>query len=461
MVFVITACGGNTTTTVSAGATSNTATAGGSATTEASSAPASLPADAPVLKVGALVSLNAVIGVEIKKWLNLFAKLYNDAGGWKIGDTAYKVQIMIYDAGAGDPATTRAAAEKAVLQDGVKYMICDWGDVPTETITITEPNKVLWMGLDFTDATVDPKLQYSVRAQGLFFAQGLFNYIEQDYMKQGAKSVLVVCPDSQMGKVGAQLVGASAKVTGMQVLDPVFFTANTTDFAPIATKIMNAKPDAVFLSYVGGDQVINIEGALKDVGYKGKILPGNIDPTTLAGCVKRVGAEYMEGQESGYYDPKGIETSPKIVNYIAAYEAEYGTWHPEGCFWIGPWFLFEDAINGTQSTDVDTLIKYLKSSNHGVQTMTGYTQLFARPDISNFSTIDSAPGHYVGVVHNGQFVYHSTIACKDQYLASVIDYGLQNVYMKYWDQYGKPTFPDQPSRYDFSDVTATPVTPAP
>jgi len=388
----------------------------------------------------------------MKKWLELFAKLYNDAGGWKIGDATYKVRPMFYDTGVWDATKSRAAVEKAVLQDKVKYLVCNWGDVPAETVSVTEPNKVLWLGLDFTDDTVKPTLQYAIRAQGLFFAQGLFYYICQDYIKQGAKSVLVVCPDTQQGHVGAQLVGATATTTGLKVLDPVFFSADTTDFSPIATKIASQKPDAVFFSYVAGASLVNAIGALKDAGWKGFILPGELDGETLKNLVARVGKEYTEGMETGSYDPRNVEKDERTVKYIETYQQLYGDWHSEGCFWVGPWFIFEDAVNATQSTDVDTLVAYLKDSKHGVKTLTGYSQLFARPDLENYKTVDSAPGHYIGVVRDGKFEYLSTIACKDQYLSSILVYGLKDVYQKYWDQYGYPTFPDQPARLDFSDL---------
>ena len=97
------------------------------------------------------------------------------------------------------------------------------------------------------------------------------------------------------------------------------------------------------------------------------ILPGELDNQTLENCIKRVGKEYMEGMQTGSYDPVGVETDPQIVKYIDAYKAKYGDWYSAGCFWVGPWFIFEDAVNATQSTDVDTLVAYLQDSKKGVQ----------------------------------------------------------------------------------------------
>lgn len=71
------------------------------------------------------------------------------------------------------------------------------------------------------------------------------------------------------------------------------------------------------------------------------------------------------------------------------------------------------------------------------QTLTGHSQLFARPDIQNFKTVDSAPGHYIGVVRDGKFAYSSTIACKDQYLSSILEAGC---YIGY-DNFGNLGYP--------------------
>jgi len=406
-----------------------TACSGGSTTTTAPTATSAASQPQQTMKVGALLNLSSVEGVEMQKWLNLFAKQYNDAGGWKIGGVSYKVQPMIYDCGTGDSAKARAAVEKAVLQDGVKYIVATWQSVPSVDITVTEPNKVLWMGVDFTNSTVDAKLNYTVRAQGLYYAQALFYYVALDAVARGCKKAIIVDPDTQQGKAGDTLAGASASMAGMQVAPPINYEASTTDFGPIATKIMSTGADCVFLAYMSADAIINTIGALKDAGYKGWIYPGNQNPTILAQCVKKVGVEYMEGLECAFYDPHGLTQDPKIISLMNAYAKEYGDWHSEGCFWIGPWFFFEDAVNNTQSTDVEVITKYLKNSKKGVATLEGYSQLLARPDLGiNDKTIDAAPGHYLGVIKNGAFEPKGVISVKDQYLVSVKVYGLVDVF---------------------------------
>ena len=404
-----------------------------------------------VLKIGSLVPLNLKEGVEIQKWMNLFAKIYNEQGGWQIGNEKYKVEINIYDH-AMDPAKMRSAAEKAVLQDGNKFLLNNWSDNQAQTVTITEPNKVLVLAGGFTPDLAKPNLQYYIRTSGVFFGSGSPYVIQRDYVARGGKTDIMVTSDTEMGHFGAKLWAAPAKLAGLNILPDVFFNPDTVDFGPIATKVKSYNPDVVELPFVSGDTVTNIISALKDVGFKGMVYPGNLVPYTLENAVKKVGKEYLEGMEVQVFDPRGIMKNPKILALYDRYTKEYGEFRTEGCWWVGGWFFFEDAVNATKSIDIDVLRNYLFNSKKGVATLEGYSQLFARPDLQNFRTIEVAPGHPVGMIKNGKLVPIKPVSVKDQYLVAVKCYNLVDIYQKYWDQYGYPKFPDEPSLFDFADL---------
>jgi hypothetical protein len=56
------------------------------------------------------------------------------------------------------------------------------------------------------------------------------------------------------------------------------------------------------------------------------------------------------------------------------------------------------------------------------------------------------------MIQDGKIVASTIVSVKDQYLVSIKAYGLADVYQKYWEQYGKPQFPEEPSLLDFADV---------
>jgi ABC-type branched-subunit amino acid transport system substrate-binding protein len=406
-----------------------------------------------ILKIGSLVHLQSPEGVEIQKWMKLFAKNYNDRGGWNIGGVRYRVEPLMYDCGMRDVNKSRAGAERAALKDGVKYLICDWMDIPSAVSTITEPNKVLYLALDFTESTVNPKLNYTFRTLGLYFTRYLAYRIAKDYKAKGAKTVVIVNPDNEKGIAGERMFAASDKAAGLEVVGTVRHPMDTVDYSPIATKIVSFRPDFVDFAMCSGNEISLMIAALKDAGFKGFVFPGGaFSPTILENTVKKVGKEYLEGWETTCFDPWGIQKDPKMVALMDAYVKEYGTWRSEGCFYVISWFMFEDAVNTTQSTDVEVLRKYLQNSKKGIMTLTGYNQLFARPEIGNYKTIDAAPSHFLGVIKDGKIVSADTLPVKDQYLSSIMTYGLVDVYQKYWNQYGYPAFPPEKSEFDFDKL---------
>ena len=404
------------------------------------------------LKVAILANLKSPQGVEMQKWIELFAKVYNEKGGWQIGGEKYLVKAMVYDCGYNDVSKTRSAMERATLQDGVKFIVASWEDVAEESVVIGEANKTVWMGTSWTNGTVDPKYKYEVRGMGIFFGLGLPYHLQRDAKLKGAKTDLIVNPDTQMGKAGTALWSGAARVAGLQVLDPIYFNTSTTDFGPLATKVKNINPDFVEIPYNDPEQIPNLMSALKDVGFKGMINPGDVTPYTLDNTVKKVGKQFVEGWECIYFDPKDFNKDPEMVGLMDRYIKEYKEWHNEGCHWIQPWFLFQDAVNSTQSVDVDTIVKYLRNSKKGVKTIFGYDQLVARPDLNNYATVDAAADIYVSVVKDGKLVPLKTVPAKDQYLISIKAMGLTPIYKKYWQEYGKPTFPQKPSLYDYADM---------
>ncbi len=404
------------------------------------------------LKIGVAVPFQMPEGIEIKKWMDLFAKLKNEDGGWKIGNDTYQVQMIVEDSGFFDAAKSRSAVEKLVLQDNVKYLVSDWGDIAAQTATITEPNKVLKIGMDFTDSTVAPKYNYMIRGSGTYFGQAMNYILQKDAAAKGVKTYQVVGSDDMQAKVGIQQITLTAKLAGLECLTPLIFTPDTVDFGPLATKIKNLNPQAVDLGAVTLANRLNLMSSLLDAGYKGVIMPGQLTQDAVNNMVKKIGKEPVEGMETGCFDPRGIIKDPAILSLIDSYIKEYGTFQTDGCRWVTPWFLFEDAVNHTQSVDVDVLVRYLQSSKSAMQTLTGYCQLLARPDLQNLKTIDSAVGTFIGTIQDGKIVASTIVSVKDQYLVSIKAYGLADVYQKYWEQNGKPQFPEEPSLLDFTDV---------
>ncbi len=59
---------------------------------------------------------------------------------------------------------------------------------------------------------------------------------------------------------------------------------------------------------------------------------------------------------------------------------------------------------------------------------------------------------YIAVIKDCKLTPSKGVSVKDQYLVSIEAMGLTHVYKKYREQYGKPTFPQQPALFDFADM---------
>jgi hypothetical protein len=244
-------------------------------------------------------------------------------------------------------------------------------------------------------------------------------------------------------------------MAGLKMFDPIFFGMDTVDYGPIATKVKSLNVDYVDLGVSVGDQVVSLISALKDAGWKGFIFPGaGINPTTFNNIVKRVGS-YFDGSEMLFTDPRFIPivaNDPEMKALIDRYTKEYGEFHTEGCLWLSAWFTLKDAMMAAQSVDPTVLKDFIAKGQLTPLTLTGYCVLFARPDINQLRAVDGCTAAGRGVVKNGKLEYLGQMTAKDNYIATIKLHKQQDVYQKYWDKYGKPKFPNEPSTLDFPDL---------
>lgn len=408
-----------------------------------------------VLKMGFMGALTIKEGVEIQKWHNLFAKMLNEQGGLSAGGKKYKIEFYTYDTGFEDPAKTTTAVQKAISQDKVTMIVDNLFAASSITNIYTDPKKVLTFGGGITDDMVSPRFQYFFRHTGGFFIAGTSYVIAHDFYKLGARTAIVCTIDNENGRVTAKNYGEAHKLAGLKELPPIFFATDTVDYGPIATKVKNLNVDMVDFGISAGAQAVNLLTALKDVGWKGYLAPGTNLPTDVVeGITAKVG-NYWDGAESIYLDPRGIPVvmaNPQMKALMDRYVKEYGEFVPDGCFWVGGWFILMDAIKATNSVDTTVLKDYLAKGPKPTLTFGGYTQLLARPDLKQYRTVDGGPGSGRGVIKNGKLVYLDMLTLKDQYLVTIKLHNLVDVYQQYWDKYGKPAFPPEKNIFDYADL---------
>lgn len=387
-----------------------------------------MAAPAKTLKVGNTVPMKAKEGIQIKKWLEMFAERLNAAGGLVVKGQRYKVQIISYDDGYSAD-TGRAAAERLIYQDKVKHIICQWGSAPiVATLGVAEPNKVLMICNGMTEKTMDPKWHYVYRAPSLFWINGQqVEYVNQ-FRKRGLPMTLVMInPDDVTGRGATKKNTLFYKNLGVKILDTLFWKRGTTDYTPFATKIKSLNPGFVDTGTTpAGAPSLLLAKALYEVGYKGGKIFNNIAGTWKE-IIDKVGPEAIEGAVCGFKDPRQYRTDKKwVLELCDAYEKKYGVWETDAVNWIAGWFVFMAAVNKANSLDVDDLAKALDGLE--VECLDCKRRFVARPDKKNPRTCDSVPQQMPGVVKNGKFQLMKIMSIDENYEKTIKAFGLEKVY---------------------------------
>lgn len=426
--------------------TSGSGTTNGSSATTTPSSTESTPGgsgETKTLKIAASVSLNGAMGIASKNWLELYAKLTNDAGGLKIGSDTYMIEFIIYD-DQGDPTKSADNCKRAILEDGVKFWLANQAASPSMEIAITDPAKVINIGYDMTGAGAKPEVAYYWTVGG-FFNSGLMYRVQKDVVAEGVKSYVSVKPDNEMGRFADMNLSNVWKLSGPDVkaLDTIFVNPATVDFSAVATKAISSNPDCIDLAYLGliPNAVPQMYRALADAGFKGIILPGIMSQDELDQLVQVVGKEVVEGGECPSYDTTD-QTDPRMRSFLDAYEQTYGGADITTTNVMDEMLVLEDALIRAGSIDPDAVKAALDEGNHPVQSLLGKIQLFARAEIDPSRASSAGGSNPIARIVDGKLTNFSFATVKDQYLVTIAANNLVEVYKPYWEQYGYPVFPE-------------------
>ena len=271
------------------------------------------------LKIGALVTISgagASWGQNMLRAAEMAAEDVNSKGGLKVGDTAYKVEIIPYDDGyKSNEAVT--AANRLVFEDKVKYIVGTVGSAPILAIQpITEKNGVITLTLGFTSKALMPEKPFTFRPN---LTTGEISQPQIDWIvkSQGLKTVGALFPNDETGQQIAKDVAKAYKKAGA-VMTTEFFGRDRVDFIPLLTKLLAAGVDAIELdgnSPVTAGQIVQ---QARDVGFEGIIIrtggPATQDIINVAG---KAAAE-------GLFVHSGIDLAiPGVAAYQARYEKTY------------------------------------------------------------------------------------------------------------------------------------------
>jgi branched-chain amino acid transport system substrate-binding protein len=205
-------------------------------------------------------------GLAMKTSMEFVATRHNDAGGLPVGDKKCKVNVVTVDAQCS--AAGGAAASNYLASQNVKILI---GPVCSPETTGFQPlsnrHKQIFFNSSYKADSIGPDWPY-----GFHMHQGP-KVFGPTIIKAGAdrfkfKTAIIMGPNDQGGTDSGNQSTAIYRELGVKA-EPEWYQRGTTNFGPIAARIMAQNPDIVELAAMPPPDVTNFVRQLTQAGYAG------------------------------------------------------------------------------------------------------------------------------------------------------------------------------------------------
>jgi len=369
--------------------------------------------EAKTLKIGCTLPLNLGMGIETKKCLDVIVPAFNKAGGLTVGGQRYNIDLIVYD----DKYTAdggKAAVERLVYQDKVKFMVCQIGSAPILAgLPLTEENKIPTFCGGLSPKILAPTNHYVVRTSVVSTLDpSVHAYVVSKYPHM--KTLVLLSPDDESGRAQSAAAKTIAKALGLNVIDSLFYPRETMDFLAIGTKVKTLAPDAVtFPATDPGNQFGLQLKELYAAGWTGiKYQPTAPNMDEVMSVAPK---EAVEGLITSI-KPTELDKPPSAARELKElYMREYGSWSQTGVAWIGGWYVLIAAIKKANSLDPDDVMNAVEGLE--VDTPLGYARMVKRPDLGNYRCVEFMPALYIAETKDGKLIYTVTVP-QDQGLAA-------------------------------------------
>ena len=221
-------------------------------------------------------------GAACKAGWELAVARYNDAGGLKVGNDTYKINLIVEDdAMSADQAAT--AATKLTQQDGAKFIIGPLVDANKNVVyPIAKQAGALMAAVDTMNASenikfdgntdVAPGKDLYIRAHWANdeVIPYLLDYLVANY--PNAKKIAVCGVTEACTPALYDFCQGAFSAKGLQRVGSLEQIApDASDFNPIVTRILSSNPEAIFVAMSTPTTWGFVTKAARELGFKGPI----------------------------------------------------------------------------------------------------------------------------------------------------------------------------------------------
>ena len=220
----------------------------------------------------------------------IWADQVNAAGGIKIGDDNYMVEIVSYD---NEYLADKSliGAKKLVLEDDVKLILMLGGTDAPAAVQFFTKQKMLSTTLLPSDLTPDT-LYHLAPAE----VHPLYNVTGVEWLAENRpelKTAAICAQDDELGWPSVATYLAAFEAAGIDVVYNKYFDIATTDFVPVVTAMLAENPDIVCLDTAYPDFVNLLCEQLFLQDYKGQIISCTLD--FYGRIIEKTSTEFLEG----------------------------------------------------------------------------------------------------------------------------------------------------------------------
>lgn len=227
-----------------------------------------------VIKIGTPLALSGALADEGKKQqaaYELWLERINEAGGIKVGDKTYKVELVTYDYQT-DGNRAQQLAETLITRDGVNFMTAPFGSGHTKIVAaVAERYGVPIIAVASSEPVHDQGLKnlFGTLAPSLGLIDSMLTHFSE--VKPDLKTVAIIGRDDVFPKVMADSLEARAKAEGLEVVYKSLYPVGTLDHSAALTAVRSAKPDWIYATGYTQDLVL-MRQQMADLGVQAPIV---------------------------------------------------------------------------------------------------------------------------------------------------------------------------------------------
>ncbi len=289
---------------------------------------AAAQADNPKLKIGFVGVTSgpaAAWGTSNVRSMQTLAAMWNDAGGVKIGDKTYDVEIVTFD-DQKDPKRAIAGMEK-MAQEGVHYVVGPNVDDGAAAVRpVAEQNGIIYFPYAFPKSLYVAPASNAVLGMVANYQSGpaIYKYLMEN---DGVKKIAFVAANESDPLSQRDGGVEAAKALGLEVTSSdVTFQVDTTDFTPVLLPVIKTQPDLLVLSGVAPANAPQLIRSARELGFEGLI---STETAQDAAVIEQGAGELANG-----FISVGGASTPEIASdqmkaFVDRYTKMFGEYNDE------------------------------------------------------------------------------------------------------------------------------------